>query len=853
MAQRFPSGISRQVLVASLLVVFLATASAADQPLDLSSILRDLSQNSYLLNNAMIPSTTNVQSPYRRLDELAIEAERAAVRASGVGAYFSNTIKQIRGATDEFYHNLITALKITLCEHGLGKNSVRFVASTDDIAYKTDNGDCVQLTVSSSTDDNVKEAYNSGLCEVQPNCYWAPIEDGDTNRGRVYADPNSPMRKNTATAKVKEWAAGAIGFVIPGIVLGVLSLLTMNFFLICRCCCNRCGGRYPRKQGYTRMQKFLPVFVFLIFAIGVFVVSTAALLYRNSILGSVDDIFNATSGALENGSDWVVSIRNPLRNVRDMVDTSVVLVIKELNGSEFIEDGVHALIGKLREFGENSANRTLPDGCTVDADQSKETYTGTNGNICLPCDVCTTISTEIDKASDEIEAKAEPSVQQLITVRSQINHKLVSVADAVRDAVNSKVQTANDLIATLGHTHYKVSNYDDTFQSFRDQFGFVIMNLFYLAGGVIALSIVGIVSGLTSENPLSNTMHVAYFFGFIMLFVIFVTSSVVLALGIVLGDACEMAFIFSSNWTVPLGNSARAVDACFQNESLLDVFNLSSQLAFARGGIKFPTIEVGSTLDLSALDNFSAMINATAETAFAFNETRFDEIVQFINTYATQDAVHCKLSDKYTKENALEPWLDNNESSTYTPVGYIIKRYKPRSEGCAGIPDRNYGKPFVCTNHKNPCAFSAFMGEQFRVLVDMATIRNSVYDFVTQLQQNVTDVVDFSHEFKTNVTNLMGRIETIKNNLESSLIKYVDDFEKAMYCTFIADGFFTMYGAICGSMVPSITMIGIMQLAVGIFFIPMNICLIIGVKRLKARRFRPILVSDIKVEREWTY
>ncbi|GMF24840.1 unnamed protein product [Phytophthora lilii] len=841
-----------KLIVVFALACSLSTAAQPDEyVLKLSKVIRRLDQLSFaeqqhFLNFAASKTDVKPLTSSRRLDTISVEEERAAARASGVGALFSNAIKKLRGGTSEYYQELITALKISLCEFDLSKKQIRFVNSSDDEAYKDGIGDCVRLQESNQTDSIALYAYNQGLCEVQPNCYWAPITDGDTKRAKVYADPDSGMSKSAASSIIKDWATGVIGFVIPGIALGVASLLTMIFFLICRCCCNRCGGRYPRKKGYTRMQKCQPLFFFFFFAGGVFVVSTAALLYRNSILGSVDEIFSATAGLLDNGSDWVISIRNPLENVRDKVNSSVDLVIAELNGSEFIEDGVYGLIGKLRAFGDYSANRTLPDRCSVDTDQSKEKYIGTNGEVCLPCDVCTTISQEINVASDQVEAKAGPGVEQLITVRSQLNRKLVNVADSVREAVNSKVLVANDLIATLDLTHDKVDDYDDMFQTYRDQLGIELMNLFYFAGGVIALGIVGIFFGLSPLKILANLMHIAYFCGFIVLFIIFIVSAVVLALGIVLGDACEITLIFSSNWTLPFGDSARAVDACFQNESLLDVFNLSSQLSFARGGINFPTIDVNSMLDFSSLDNFSETITATKETTFAFSETYFDEVVAFVNAYATQNTLYCALNDVYTKENVFQPWVDNDESSAESPVMYITTRYEGYDSNCAGIPNSDHGKPFVCTNHQNPCAFSEFMGEQFGVLVNIANIKSSIFNFVDQLQRNVTDVVEFTHEFKTNITNLLGRIEHIKENLESSLIKYVNDFENAMYCNFIADGFFNIYDAICVHMMPSITMVGLMLLAVGILLIPVNICLIIGVKRLKARKFAPVTASNMK-------
>ncbi|KAG1698005.1 hypothetical protein DVH05_015489 [Phytophthora capsici] len=777
--------------------------------------------------------------PTRRLEEASSEEEKAIVRARRVGV----SIKDARGGTDAFYQELITAGKIALCEYGLEKNSIRFVNRTDDQAYKDSDGDCIRVAGSPLLDEAAVEAYTKGACEVTPNCYWAAIKQGDTRRTKVYGNPGSLVSKDTSSNTIKNWLVGIICFALPGLLLGVVSLLTTVFFLFCRCCCNRCGGRQPRKAGYTRVQKCCPVLLFLVSSMGVFIISTPALLYRNSILGSVDETFRATSGLLGNGSDWVVRIRDPLENIRDEVNSSVAHVIKELNGSDFIEVGVYGLIGKLRAFGVYAANRTLPDGCLVHTDQSKQKYIGNNGNLCLPCDVCTTISLKIGNASDEIEKKAKPGVQQLITVRSQLNHKLVDVADSVREAVDAKALLADNVISTLKTTRGQVDHYDVSFQTQRYDLGVKIMTFFYLSTGVILLGTAGILFSLVRVKLLANLMHLAYFCGFLVLLFVFIVSAVVLALGIVLGDSCEVALIFSTNWTVPLGTSARAVDACFQNESLLNVFNLSSQLSFARGGINFPTINVNAMLDFSALDNFSATFSNTKDAAFNFSGAYFDEVVHFVNSYASQHAKYCKLSDKYTKENALQPWEDNGESSTKSPVEYVIKRYEKDNSVCAGLPNLDYGHPFVCTNHSNPCAFSEFMGEQFRVLGNIATINNSVFDFAAHLQRNVTDVVEFAHEFKSNITNLLDRVERIKDHLQSSLIGYVDDFERAMYCTFIADGFFRIHNVVCVKMAPSIVMMGLLMLGTGTLLIPAVVALIISSERLKARNFSTVVVG----------
>ncbi|GMF24841.1 unnamed protein product [Phytophthora lilii] len=456
-------------------------------------------RNATSLSGAILSATS------RRLDEANSEGESA-----GEGRFFIQAIKKARGGTDLFYQDLINAIKITLCEQDL---AIRFVPS------------------------DAENAYNLV-----------------TRLPRVYADPDSPMSITKAHSSIMDWAAGIAGFLVPSIVLGVLSLLTMIFFLICRCCCNRCGGRYPRKEGYTLMQTLLRLLFFLLFGIGSVVDTARAYPFRNTIPAAVDDIFNATVGILNKSIDWVVKVRTPLENVRDKVDSSVDLVVAELESSDFVEDGVYGLIGRLDTFGSYSANRTLHEGCTIDTED------GGSEKLCLPCDVCTTVCSETQKASDQVASKAEPGLKELIAVRSQLNIKLVDIADLVRSAVNSKVHNADDLITALVVSRNKVNDYEDTFQRYRRGIGYDNIKSFYVANGVVALGAVGILFGLTKLKslPILCMWHV-----------------------------CEIAYTLTQNWTVPLGDPGRALDACFQNEWLIDAFNLTSQLDFAQGRREF--------------------------------------------------------------------------------------------------------------------------------------------------------------------------------------------------------------------------------------------------------------------------
>ncbi|EEY65323.1 cleavage induced hypothetical protein [Phytophthora infestans T30-4] len=770
--QTLLAGTPRNLAVLALLFAsVVATSQATQQSFAVMSKLRGFNKASFIQQQGYPYSSALVS--YRRLDAAATEAD-ASNKANEVGASVRKAIKQLRGGTDKFYHDLITAVKITLCEQDLKDNQIRFVSCDADEAYKYDNGDPVKLSETPLTDDETKKAYSQGLCEVAPNCYWAEIVDGDTSRAKVYADAESTMDAAAAEAKIKEWATGVIGFVIPGIVLGVLSLLTMVFFMICRCCCNRCGGRFPREEGYTCMQKFLPLLFFLLFAIGVIVVSAAAFLYRGTMLSAVDDMFNATSGTLENGSTWIVNIRTPLQEIAATVVKSADDIKVKLDGTGFIDTGLKDITIKLDDLGDKySTAPKFPADCVPDPSKTNKEA---DGDPCYECKACTAIGTKASDAAQQVDKNAGPGVKQLSNVKKQLNTKLVEISGSVQSAVDTQVTTANDLIETVDKTQGDVDDYDSKFQGYRDQLGYAIMALFALALVVIVIGFIGILFGLTPLKFLANIMHIAYFLGFIVLILVFIISAVALAIGVVLGDACEVTQIFAGNWTVPLGESAKAVDACFNNDSLLDVFNLSDKLDFARGGIDFPELDMTSMFDFSDLD-------------------------------------------------ALETSTNSIDEANSVPAT---------------------GKAYVCTTNANPCTFSTFMKESYAVIFPVATLKYSMENYKAQLANDVSDVTATSDTFETNTKKLNSDINGIKTDLDASLIEYVGDFEEAMYCTFIANGFWVIYDSLCGDLMPSITMIALMLFLCGIFLIPVNVCLIIGVKRLKAHGNGHIMDTEMK-------
>lgn len=826
-----------------LLTLLLSTFAQGDH--EVSSLLRrpmlseQIESDEAQFTSALVSGVQQMQQHLasRRLESANSTMNEAVSKANEVGASVRKAIKQMRGGSDKFYHDLIAAAKILLCQSkvdGTGSYSnpkIRYVDATDPLAYKDENGTCIRIALTPLSDDVMRTEYTvNQKCEVKPNCYWGPIDvKVDTDRVPVYAIDQSTqpadgaMTHSDAKDKATKWVQGLLVFVVPGIILSILSLLTMIFFLICRCCCNRCGGRSPKEGGYTCMQKFLPLLFFLLFSIGVIAVAGVSLLYQKTVTTAISDTFDSTSGTLTNASAWIVSIQTPLEKIRDKVVSSADSVSVQLAGTGFIDEGITGLTGALGSFEKGSAGRTLPEGCTVVA----------GSPYCVACEVCTEISVQVGQAKKQIVDNAGTGVQALKDAKTTLNTKLVDIKETVRSNVDDQVDNTNGFIVTINDTRSTVDDAHDKYTEQKSAQQAGVLVLFALALLVIALGFVGILFGLTPLKFLANIIHIAYMIGFIALILTFLVSAIFLAISVLLGDACEVTMIFTEDWTVALGDDAKGVNACFQNESLIDVLDLSSSLEFARGGIKFPaSIDTNTLLNFSSLDAFAATIQATGTNTFQIDTGVLTTALDALNHYTKQSNGGCVLNDgKYTEANILTPWSANDNLHT-TDVGltYIKDRYKAYDTACPPTSTN----PYACKT-ANPCTFSDFVGEVYQNGSTLVAIKVDSAKFVAELKKNMTTVTDYTTMFKTKTADLNNKVNAIKDDLQTSLIKYVGEFEKAMYCTFIMDSFFEIYNALCGDLMPAFTMISLMLFLAGVFLLPVNICLIIALKRLKAR------------------
>lgn len=772
----------------------------------------------------------------RRLATSTTE-EQASAKADEVGEKVRDGIKQLRGGDDKFYDDLITAVSITMCEQ-TSSNQDRFVLESSDNAYKYGNDSCILLL---NPDQDTLNSYNSGYCEVKPNCYWADFAATDSDRSTVYAE-SSTMDATGAKAKLKSYAQSVGMFAAPGIILAVLSLLTFFFFLLCRCCCNKCGGRKAREGGYSCMEKFLPVLFFMLFGIGIIACAGAAFLYRDKALDGVTIMFDGTTGTIDNATYWTYNLSSPLEEVRDTVIDAAGDISTALDGIDYIAPGMAGLVSSLRTFGSYSQNRTLPEGC----DKSKA--------YCIPCTFCTTIHDEVESSASQIEGNAGPAVSSLDEIHSQLDSQLVGIADTVKDSVNEQVSLLVDVRASLTKMNGKVGDVRKYFDDYKKYIGLAILAIFAIGVVVVAIGFIGVFFGLTPCKFLANIMHLAWFIGFIALFITFLIAAISLALSVLLGDLCEVVDIFSGNWTVPLGDSGEVVDACFTNTSLLVALNLTDKFAFAEeGGLNFPTFNVNNAIDFSALDAFSAGINSTNSSTFSFNVSLIQDNIDQLNALTSQTDTHCNPNDNnnYTITNIQMPWVANypyTQNGTENGTSYISNRYGTAnlnlgcpanggvSSSSSSSSSAGYGSGFTCEYADQAhCYFGVKVVEVYETASNLQIVSTSVSDFVTQLHNNATVVTNYANVFKSNITDMSSAVDTIKTNLTSSLIAEVNEFKAAMYCTFVKTGYDTIFYGLCTKLMPSLTMLALLLYIVGFFLIPVNVCLIIGVKRLKAR------------------
>lgn len=778
-----------------------------------------------------ISMATNVD--HLELDNNKFVSGANTRKAANIGAAVREKMQKFRGGDEAFYRSLLEALKVKLCDQQkleVGSNDApapitRFVSSESAFAYKDESGSCIQVLEPSA---ETQQHYDNELCEAKPNCYWMPISQSDQERFPVYAvdhTPEAPQGALTlaeADATLSEWAKGLVVFIAPGIVLGCLSAVTFILFVLCRCLCNQCGGRNPRREGYSCSEKFIPFVVFAIFSAGMVTCAAISLLYNQQVTNAVTGVFEVSTNSLNDSKAWIKTARAPLIQIKDDILNSTTDIRAALNDTDFIEGGIDGLSQQLSNFGEHTADIKLPKGCT-----------GAAGYICVACEACTTISDRVVASNNQITARAANGIAEFQGVKHTLFTELVDISDTIKLNVDDKVATTDELLDALDRASVSVDKVQVSWDSQDSIRSVSALAMFAMGMLVIALGMVGILLKLTPFSFL-EVIHIAYLVGFIALVVSFVLSSILMAISVLLSDTCEVSKIMSEDWSPALGASAVGINACFQNQSLLVAFNLTNSLEFAEN-LEFPDdIQVAEIMNFSTFASFADEIEET--NASTFDISGLQEYLDVLNHVThPDDEPGCTPEDgNYTIAQINTPWISNNDDDTgVSPEEYIRQRYG----AAGGIHVEHCIVPGIaCHRGQNPCTFEEHVWEIYSNVSDLVSVGSDGAIFVDDMKNNMSNVVSTIDNFKVNLTEFDATISDIKVSVLENLVSSVEEFKGNMYCSFVAENFEVLYTHMCVDMMPSLVMISFMILIMGIFLIPVNICLIILSKRLGVAR-----------------
>ncbi|EQC31604.1 hypothetical protein SDRG_10772 [Saprolegnia diclina VS20] len=779
-------------------------------------------------------------------------------KARNASVDFQKFLTNLRGAgAADYYNKLYNAIQIALCEFNVASDShdaksaeanmvytgaddkilpyFRFVSASSDYALKDSNSKCIRVA---NPPANVLSQYNAGMCEVKVNCYWRAIDPTAlTDRVPVYSvnqavqPPSGAMTYEAAKETLTTWVKGFGACIIPSAILLILSILTILLFILCRCCCNRCGGRNGKPGGYSCSEKALPIVFYLMFSIAIVVLAGLAYVYSTVITTSVSNIFTIALGLITQIVDWIAKLLAPLVDIAGTVESSASSIDAQLAGSAFIGDGLNGIVLRLGEFATNTADVTLPRGCTVGTDR-----------FCTPCDACTTISQQVGTARDQMNSVAGSGVSELADARTNIMKLLVSASGTISSFVSGVTTTNTQLQAQINDQNKLILDIQSSWDSNGTISQAAFLALFALAIVTIALGLLGVLFGLTPLRVLVIIMHLAYIVGFIAIIVTFILSIVFIAFSLLLVDVCKLQAIAAGDWTTVFGDQASGMNACFHaNESLIDAFNLTSSFAFATD-ISFPTLDLSKMLDFSAFDSFATSINGVSTNTFKLDPTFTGLFLDALNGNSSIHVGGCHATGgAYTLTNIFTPWSANSDTQpNETPEHYMTTKYSPATVGACPAPPTG-----TCVTSSNtPCLYQDYIVQLWQNVTTLQTIALQSTQFVADMKTNMTNLQTYIGTFKTNVSTLSDTMNDISSSLQNTLIKDVNTIKSEAYCTFVATTYFALTEQLCGYMTPSFLMIALFLFLMGVFLIPINITLIIMVKRLRHKHGHSPVVAE---------
>jgi len=581
-------------------------------------------------------------------------------------------VEKVRGTNPTaFYQNLLDDLTMASCDQSL-QALPRCVEEYSPDAATDELGACLEAADTDCID---------GFCERAPNCYWGPIEANQRRTTRFPPEHYEGARDRLINPTNPDSYVRdlAFKFVLPGLSIGVVTLLFWTIFLISRycCCClwNRCGrlcsfcSPVPRRGGYKKKcrQIGLPALLYILSLIAVVIAGALAYVGNDDVTSGVTTAFYHTSGLIDDFSRFLDRGRVPLINTQFLIDDAAADASSIFAGTSYVRSTALAIVDSLSDFADIHL-----DG--LDASGAQDTF---------------------DSAIGSFEGQVEPVVDSVESMLDALEIDLNGNVDVIQSAVTSVIDQIDSVNGQSQEWQDQVHSLESQEISLRTYRKLGVMIVFLT--GLIA-TVAGSISILTSKcnkcQSMSKLINIAGILCAVLGSLTFIVASVSLVVSVVWNDACQIADILTttpSSLEPLVGEHVVTItNAIFNDINLADAFNVSEKLDFQskldEGMSSLGDVNITALFDqvIEPLDSIQDAIDSISATALAA-----------INQGTTLSNGQCPFSTEYSTDDILEPWYGNTGKGTTAwlskSTGSAIDYSRIANETAAEYFDRLYG------------------------------------------------------------------------------------------------------------------------------------------------------------------
>lgn len=658
--------------------------------------------------------------------------------------------------------------------------------------------------------------------------------------------------KDLDTTKIQEYSRSLVLFVIPGVIILIFSFLGVVPIFIARCCLPQkcCPPKKPvpapegdeklpdnQRKGYTRVEKSAPVISYAILALIVLTFSIVGITSAGTILQGMTDTMCSLEILVGDLNIFMTDLAGVIGNVSDHGIGLLDKVATQVNIASDLEPKINHVVSEMS---------------TLILWLSNQTYNGAT-NIFDP--------TSMANAEKSILSAKGDAMKQLADSRTMVLEKLVDPRAFITTILEMVTLATNSTAKMLDQANYllqerpieimeiplllRESKYKGLMGVLAQLRGSNLMvgtTFFSFVIVTIPLGIMGIFM-LQCKGKCMNCCGLfitrsSCAFLFISMTLVAILGLVLLPISIVFSDVCilmetlpqdvrvyakpflamEMAEKASSsaNATQSTDPSAlvdlsmetglKMVDACWDDENLMDALNLTNTLSSFVGKVDFSALD-DLSLDTEAMfkDFYDFKTEVATLTPKKFNlEVTTIEALELVCTA-------CTGLDKLPEVSTAAPVYFNGTNTSV--ADYCDKKCDDRRpfppiivNGFTTVPP---GEMYAqCrTIQSKSCEVGKKLRDGYNHLLKLIAEANSRFEAQAKLVQGLSE----------HINNLHRELDKARDEF-TPFASSVGGINKYSSCHFVVDFFDRTRSAVCGS--PS-ALSGMLWFAASLALVPL--------------------------------